>query len=287
MTQHPFPVYVGYDIREHAAWQVCAASLKQPYRWWQRGRPDRGVMVQPLAHKPLRREGLFDRPWRIDGQGQFWDERDGRPFSTEFSHSRFLVPHLAMQATEHRPEGERGWAMFVDCDFLFVSPVTDLLKGLDPSKAIYVVKHDFTPKDGEVKMDGMQQAAYERKLWSSMMLFNLDHPKVREINWRLAANEFDGRVLHRLVMFDDDEIGALPESWNFIPGHNCAALQRENAHFDLKGVDAIHWSFGGPWMEGYEKVSFHGAWEGVYVDAIGIPEDQADAYDISDNMPIL
>lgn len=243
----PFPIYVGYDIREHLAWLVCQSSLIRPVDCFRS--PDRHLAIVPLSHRQLRREGLFDRAWRIGEDGQFSDERDGRPFSTEFSHSRFLVPALAAQASD-RPVGERGWAMFVDCDFMFRQPVTDLLRGLDPTKAVYVVKHDFSRVVEGVKMDGMVQQRYYRKLWSSLVLWNLDHPKVTDMDWRRAANEAAGGDLHSFPWFTDDEIGGLDETWNWIPGHSVTAVDPA----------AVHWSLGGPWMQGYEQAAFSEEW---------------------------
>ena len=104
-----YPIYIGYDQREHAAYMVCKDSIQR--KVWEDS-PEYDVYA--LAHKELRREGHFDRPWIIDEKGQFWDKRDGRPFSTEFSHSRFLTPKLAWNA------GYRDLVMFVDCDFLFL-----------------------------------------------------------------------------------------------------------------------------------------------------------------------
>lgn len=279
MTQ-PFPIYVGYDIREHLAWLVCQSSLQLPVNWRMNGvgRPDRPLMIVPLSHKELRRDRQFRREWKIDEEGQTWDLLDGRPFSTEFSHSRFLVPHLAMQTMEHRPEGERGWAMFVDCDFLFRRPVTDLLKDLDPSKAIYVVKHDFARIEAGIKMDGMVQQPYHRKLWSSLVLWNLDHPKVREQSWIAAANQMTGADMHRFCWFDDEDIGALDERWNWIPGHS----DPQPDPF------AVHWSLGGPWMSEFVNAPFAREWDSYLNTAISHMADPDGRYgDYENLLPIL
>lgn len=273
-----FPIYVGYDIREHAAWLVCRRSLRAPLHNWKVGRPDRILMVQPLAHRPLRRELQFTRPWEIAEDGQMIDLTDGRPFSTDFSHLRFITPALAQEAKAHVPEGERGWAMFVDCDFMYRVPVTNILEDLDPTKAIYVVKHDFARIAEGVKMDGMVQQRYHRKLWSSMVLWNLDHPKVREIDWRHEVNHAPGGKMHAFDWFQDEEIGALDERWNWIPGHSPADMV----------PFAVHWSFGGPWMEGYEQTPFHDEWNRHMhneVMTMGNPDDVIGDY--SELFPIL
>lgn len=239
----PLHIFVGYDLREHLAWLVCESSLYLPEHFRRTGVNDRTVTVTPLTHRRLRREGLFAREWKIDHDGQTWDLGDGRPFSTEFSHSRFLTPLLAARrAAKTQVEGDYGWAMFVDCDFMFRHRVTDLLTGLDPTKAVYVVKHDFDRVAEGVKMDGMTQQRYHRKLWSSLILWNLDHPKVKEIDWQAETNIRSGRDLHGFCWFEDHEIGELPETWNWIPGHSESVADPA----------AVHWSLGGPWMKGFD-----------------------------------
>uniref|UniRef100_A0A453QZI0 Nucleotide-diphospho-sugar transferase domain-containing protein n=2 Tax=Aegilops tauschii subsp. strangulata TaxID=200361 RepID=A0A453QZI0_AEGTS len=92
-TAEPFRVYVGYDSREDIAYRVCRRSLLR--------RSSVPLEVIPIVQQELREAGLY------------WRER-GSTESTEFSFTRFLTPHLA---------GYRGWALFVDCDFLFVADV--------------------------------------------------------------------------------------------------------------------------------------------------------------------
>jgi hypothetical protein len=245
MTETVLPVYIGYDPREHAAYMVCKSSLDRPLI-------NKAGYTTPilLNTRQLRRDGDFDRPWRVDGKGQFHDERDGRPFSTEFSHSRFLVPHLAAKG---RPAGKRGWALFVDCDFMFRVDAGLLLEHADPDKAIVVVKQPSQlVKDG-VKMDGQVQQAYRRKLWSSLVLWNLDHPaNVALVDHPELTNHMTGSELHSFSWLDDAQIGELPDEWNWIPGFTptfCTAAPK-----------AVHWSFGGPWMQGYENEPYSEEW---------------------------
>ncbi len=85
-------VFVGYDIREDIAYQVCEYSIKkhQPL-----------AEVIPLKQKELRECGVYTRA--VDPLS-----------STEFTFTRFLVPYLA---------DYQGWAVFIDCDFVFVDDV--------------------------------------------------------------------------------------------------------------------------------------------------------------------
>jgi len=240
------PVFVGYDIREHAAWMVCRDTLLKPIL-----DPDRvqGVDVIPLSHRDLRRRGLFTRPWKVAEDGQTWDERDGRPFSTEFSHTRFLVPAIAKQMGY-----TSGPVVFVDCDFMFLRPICEMLHAINPNKVVSVVKHDFTTIAEGVKMDGMVQQRYFRKLWSSLMVFNLDHPNIDLFDTTHAANHMSGSHLHGFHALEDQEIGEIDPYWNYIPGHSPEG----------RPADAVHWSLGGPWMQGFEYAPYASSWRKRY-----------------------
>ena len=120
----PFPVYIGFDRREPEATKVARASLCD--------KSSVSLKVVELKEEELRSRGLYDRPFRTEG-AQRIDVRDGRPFSTDFSFTRFLVPEL---------QGFRNWAMFCDGDFLFRWDVKDLLALIDDSKAIMCVQHN-------------------------------------------------------------------------------------------------------------------------------------------------
>lgn len=220
-------IYVGYDDREDLAYRVCVHSLLRHAR--------DPVTITPLKHKELRDRGLFTRPWRVTETGQMVDERDGQPFSTQFSHSRFLVPELA------RREGLSGWAMFVDCDFLFLGDVSELFRLCESDKAVMVVKHNYRPT-APVKMDGMAQVPYARKLWSSLMLFNLRHSGVRDLD-PYFVNTTTGSLLHNFGWLLDEEIGELPEEWNWIPGHSPHTCLSETYL-----PKAIHYTDGAPWF---------------------------------------
>ena len=92
--------------------------------------------------------------------------------STQFTYSRFLVPSLM---------NFDGWAVFCDCDFIFLDDVANLVKSLDNSKAAYCVQHDYTPKEKH-KMDGQKQTIYPRKNWSSFIVFNCSKSEYKKLN---------------------------------------------------------------------------------------------------------
>ena len=83
----PLNVYIGFDEREEKAYRVAEYTLRKQTK--------APLHVVSLRHKSLRNQGLFDRPWVIDGKtGNYRDHRDQKPFSTQFAFTRFLVPHM-------------------------------------------------------------------------------------------------------------------------------------------------------------------------------------------------
>ena len=213
-------IYVGWDSREDIAYQVCKHSVDKY---------SEGIDVKPLKLHELKDQGLVTRP-------------DDAKASTQFTFTRFLVPHL---------NRFKGWALFVDCDFLFVEDANKLFDLADPSKAVMVVKHEYNVQDGTAKMDGQVQHAYPRKNWSSCILFNCEHPS----NRCLTPEDINGRemsYLHRFSWLKDDEIGDLPHAWNWLVGHYHQPQDGEPS--------AIHYTLGGPWFKEYADVEYADLW---------------------------
>lgn len=179
-------VFIGYDPREDAAYQVCRHSLLR--------HASIPIEVSPLRQQDLRERGLYTRA-------------DDPNASTEFSLTRFLTPYLAVSA---------GLSMFVDCDFLFTKDIGEMVRGLDAERAVHVVRHDYVPCHA-VKMDGRPQATYPRKNWSSLMIFNGSHAAVRALGPEVV-NRASASFLHRLEWVRDELIGGLPSDWNFLVG---------------------------------------------------------------------
>jgi hypothetical protein len=224
----PFRVFVGYDSREDIAYRVCRRSLLR--------RSSIPLEITPIVQQELRDAGVY------------WRER-GPTESTEFSFTRFLTPYLA---------GYRGWALFVDCDFLFVDDVAALARlaaDADPRHAVLCVHHDYTPTEA-TKMDGAVQTAYPRKNWSSMVLFDCGHPKNRAALTPEAVSTRSGAYLHRFMWLDDDEVGEVPFVWNFLVGHNRVDPADEAG----TAPRAIHYTSGGPWFERYRDCEFADLW---------------------------
>ena len=226
------PVMIGFDPREEVAADVCRHSLLS--------RSTAPLYVRYLRQSGLRHANLYWRQSTMRG-GQRVDTLDKRPFSTEFAFTRFLVPALMQY---------EGWALFCDCDFLFLADVAELLPMLDETKAVMVCKQAHFPKSA-VKMDGQAQSHYPRKNWSSFVAWNCGHEANRQLTVH-AVNSEPGAYLHGFEWLCDDEIGDLPPQWNWIDG---------TTHGKPK---AVHYTAGGCWMRGHESVAFADEWREAY-----------------------
>ncbi len=220
-------VYIGYDPRESAAYDAASKTLLEH---------SPNSIITKLDSERLAAAGLLRRP--MDRRGVMYDLISNATCATEFSNSRFLVPIIA----------QSGWALFADCDMLFFSNVDRLLELADPTKAVMVVKHELVSESG-FKMDSQPQTSYARKNWSSVMLFNCDHPANRRLSLD-DVNNRPGRDLHAFYWLHDSEIGELPASWNWLVDVQPKPEQIDIAHFTL----------GGPWIAGWKVMDSDKLW---------------------------
>lgn len=223
-------IYIGYDPREQAAVDVLIYTI--------RTLASRPLNIVTLNATQLRRVGLYRRAphinstcWgkpRLDHMIDLFDER---PFSTEFSFTRFLVPHLNLY---------EGYALFMDCDMYFREDPCRVFDycAEDNKHALWCVKHKYEPAPEEsTKMYGCPQTRYSRKNWSSFMVFNCGHPAHQNLTVDDVSTK-PGRWLHNLMWLDDDMIGDLDEKWNWLDGHSAETVIPANVHFTT----------GGPWF---------------------------------------
>jgi hypothetical protein len=202
-------VFIGWDSREAECAGVLAYSLREH-------------ASVPLDIHYLKLSELdFHRP-------------QDTLQSTEFTYSRFLVPHLC---------GYEGKAVFMDCDMLCLGDIKEL-DDLDMSPyALRVVKHDYRPT-ATTKMDGRAQTVYPRKNWSSLMLMNCARLQL----WTKEVVESEtGAFLHRFQGIDDDLIGDIPDTWNTLDWMD-------------ERTKLIHYTSGGPWFEECKDHPFAEAW---------------------------
>ena len=228
-------VYIGYDPKEYAAYEVLKFTIE---RISGKNTP----RIVPLKRDILEHIGMYTRKFRTI-HGQPYDLIDGKPFSTEFSFSRFLVPALNLY---------EGKALFMDSDMYIRADINELFELCNMNYyPLWCVHHKYEPEKS-IKMDGKEQHPYRRKNWSSLMMFNCGH----ELNKKLTpevVNTQTGRWLHGFEWLPDKEadIGRIPEEWNWLDSHSDPELEAKNVHFTT----------GGPW---FRKWAPRGAIEGKY-----------------------
>ena len=215
-------IYIGYDTREDIAYQVSKFSILSK---------SQNISVNPLKLNELKDKKIY---WRAE-------DKLG---STEFTFSRFLVPELNEFS---------GWALFCDCDILFLEDVNNLFNLANEKYAVMCVQHDYKPKEG-VKMDGKAQTLYPRKNWSSLVLWNCSHPSNKAITKELINQpDTTGKYLHRFSWLKDEEIGSISHHWNWLVG-----WYKEPEDGSPR---AIHYTEGGPWFENYRHCEYHQVWK--------------------------
>jgi lipopolysaccharide biosynthesis glycosyltransferase len=154
--------------------------------------------------------------------------------STEFTYTRFLVPHLC---------DFRGLALFLDNDMLCFGDVRELAELDMRPFALRVVQHDYQPTN-TVKMYGAAQTSYPRKNWSSMMLMDCSKLTL----WsKTVVERQTGAYLHRFQDIPDEQIGTLPKTWNTLDWMD-------------DRTKLIHYTNGGPWFEQYLDHPHAGIW---------------------------
>lgn len=206
-------VYIGYDPNEVAAYHTLAHSIIR--------RATLPVSITPLIldQLPLTRQ------------------RDPKQ-STEFAFSRFLVPWLSHF---------KGMSLFMDCDMLCRGDIVDLFALFDESKAVQVVQHDYTPKT-DTKFLDQEQTKYEKKNWSSVMLFNNERCRELTVDY---VNKASGLELHQFKwLWRQNLIGKLPKEWNHLVGE-----YEPNPNAEL-----VHFTLGGPYFTGYEHCEYAHEW---------------------------
>jgi hypothetical protein len=208
-------VFIGYDTKEKAAFNVLTHSILTN-------------STQPIAVTPIYLGNIKDT---------FVRERNSLS-STEFSFSRFIIPHLM---------NYQGWALFMDCDMLMKADIAELWRLRDDKYAVQVCKHDYIPKS-QTKFLGQVQTVYPKKNWSSFMLMNCKKCSALTPDY---VNSATGLELHQFKWLESEElIGELPLEWNWL-------VDEYEYKEDVKN---IHYTEGGPWFDGYENCDYAKDW---------------------------
>jgi lipopolysaccharide biosynthesis glycosyltransferase len=212
-------VFIGYDSKEKVAFNVLSYSILKN-------------STKPVSITPIYLENIKD---------DFVRERNSLS-STEFSFSRFIVPHLM---------NYQGWALFMDCDMLMQADINELWRLRDDRYTVQVCKHDYTPKASK-KFLGQVQTKYEKKNWSSFMLLNCKKCTTLTPDY---VNKASGLELHQFKWLEGDHlIGDLPLEWNWLAGE----------YESKKDIKCVHYTEGGPWFTDYVNCDYSEEWRTYY-----------------------
>lgn len=208
-------VFIGFDARETATFHVLSHSIHQ--------HASEPVSITPIMLSQLK--GVFTR--------------EPNPLqSTDFSFSRFLTPYLS---------NYEGWSIFTDCDMVVTEDIAKLWAMRDERYAVMCVKHDHNPEE-DTKFLGAVQTKYQKKNWSSVMMFNNAKCKALTPEY---VNNASGLELHQFKWLDNDDlIGDIPKEWNHLVGYNAP-----NPNAAL-----IHFTEGGPYFEEYADCEHAKTW---------------------------
>ena len=211
-------IVVGFDQREAIAYHTFCQSILE-------------TSTIPIQFIPLAINSLY-----------FYNENhnDG---SNNFIYSRFLTPYIC---------DFKGFAVYADGDMICNADISELAGLFDTSKAVQLVKHDYKTKRS-IKYFGNENKNYPRKNWSSVVIFNCQHPRNKILTPQFIQ-EHDGAFLHRFQWLQDDEIGELDSTWNYL------ALEYK----PRKDAKLIHYTLGTPCLVDFKEAEMSDIWWKTY-----------------------
>jgi len=215
-------IIVGFDQREAVAYHAFTQSVIEK-------------SSIPIRFLPLNINSLSNyKETHQDG-------------SNEFIYTRFLVPYLM---------NFQGWAIYADGDMVCLEDIKKLWDLRDDNYAIQVVKHDYKTKIKN-KYWGNKNEDYPRKNWSSLILWNCNHPSHEVLNPNFIREQ-TGAFLHRFSWIKDQDIGELAKEWNWL------AMEYE----DKKDLNLIHYTIGTPCFKEYENASLSSYWKKYFLNSL-------------------
>ncbi len=159
--------------------------------------------------------------------------------ATEFSMTRFLTPYLS---------NYEGWSIFTDNDMIVTADIAELWALRDDKYAVMCTKHDYTVSTA-TKFLNRKQTAYQKKNWSSVMMFNNARCKALTPD---VVNTESGLFLHQFKWLEDDSlIGDIPLEWNFLVDE----IAKPETIPKL-----IHYTLGGPYFNDYMDTQYASEW---------------------------
>lgn len=211
-------IFIGYDSAAPVLFNVAQHSIQS--------RTNSQCLIRPLI---------------LDQLKSVYNRSPNQLASTEFSFSRFLVPYLS---------DFQGWSLFMDNDVVVLDDIQNLFNLADERYSVMCVKHVHEPKENK-KFLGKTQTSYEKKNWSSFLLFNNSKCQTLTPDY---VNNASGLELHQFHWLDsEDLIGSIPITWNYLAGYS-------NDRTSVKDIQMIHYTDGAPCYDGYEDCENSNIW---------------------------
>lgn len=206
--QNKFNVYIGYDSTHKGLEDLCQFAIEE--RCLSENLPVPKINI--LNHRDIE---VYDRPYSQQ--------------STEFTYSRFLVPYL---------ENYEGYSIFIDNDILLTEgQIYTFFMHLNLDDAVACVKYPSFDAVG-TKFKQQKNVSYDKKLWSSLMVFNNSHPDCKKLSPHVVNTE-TGKYLHQFEW--TDKISNIPDAYILTSGYD--------TEHEKPGHLAVHYTNGGPWIQ--------------------------------------
>lgn len=225
-----YKLFIGYDSEVVSPYHTLASSIIR--------RSSVPLAITPLCASNMK--SIYTRP-------------RNNISSTEFSFSRFLTPYLS---------NYEGVSIFMDNDMVVTKDIKELFDLFDDRYAVQVVKHNYETKDEE-KFLGQVQTKYEKKNWSSVIIFN--NKKCKALTPEVVNSE-SGLFLHQFKWLENEDlIGEIPLEWNFLVDE----YQKPKENPAL-----LHYTLGGPYFDDYQNCDYADLWisENKYMNSCAQPQ---------------
>jgi len=203
-------IFAGFDPNESAGYHTFCHSVLT--------RASELVSITPIARNTF----------------SWWKRTGEDNGATEFSFARFLIPYLM---------GYRGHAIFVDgADMLCLGDVAELWAMRSHRHSVQCVQHaPYEPI--KTKMWNQENRQYPKKNWSSVMILNCEYHHSHKLTPELVSLA-PGAYLHQFDWTNEERIGALPDEWNRLVGHD-----------KVEGAKMLHFTNGLPDVHPSDKVA--------------------------------
>ena len=215
----PLTIYVGYDSRHSDIAEISKFAIEDSIKNINSNYTDFFKDKEEPIIKFLDKSKIKEYT------------REDKNQSTEFTYTRFLIPYL---------ENYEGISMFLDDDIIFRKSPLELSYFLSPKNAVACLQYEYDDFP-EKKFDGQNNVTYPKKLWSSFMVFNNNHPDCKKLTPEIVNTE-TGKYLHQFEWTQN--IDMIPEQYIFTEG-----LDDIHHKYDFY---AVHYTHGGPWINGMD-----------------------------------